>query len=400
MGVAFWIALLGLGLPAYAYVGYPFLLFGVGSVVQVGRDLLYLLRRQDRRSVARREWSVSVIIAAFNEEDVIGHTLDHCTTLDYPADRLEILVGSDGSTDGTVAVAERYRDAGVRVLDFDQRRGKVSVISDCVRRAQGDIFAFTDANSLLQPDSVSKLVRHFDDSRVGAVCGELRLNGQGGRPVREGLYWRYELVLKTLESRTNAVLGANGAIYAVRRRLFPQLPATIITDDFVIPMKVRGMGYRVVYDPEAIALEESCESPSVEYRRRRRIGAGNWQALRQCAGLLAPWRGFVSVAFWSHKVFRWFTPFLLAVGFCANLFLLSEPIWQVLMAGQLAFYASAVLGLGLGWVGLPAGLLRLPAYFVAINAALAVGMVRGLLGVQRAAWERTARKPAGQEENR
>ncbi len=388
-----WIARVGLGLPIYAYVGYPLVLFLLASFVQVGRDACYLLSRGERRSRNAKLPSVSLIIAAYNEEKVIERTLWHCLQLEYPPHLLEVIVGSDGSSDRTVQIAKQYERDGVRVLDFAQRRGKVSVIADCAGQARGDILAFTDANTILDADSVHKLVRHFDEPRVGAVCGELRLHGPDGRPADEGLYWRYEVTLKMLESRLNAVLGANGAIYALRRDLFPHVRGDLITDDFVIPMKVRAGGFRVVYDPEALAAEELPGGISDEFRRRMRIGAGNWQALRQCAHLLLPWTGFVSFAFWSHKVLRWLAPFLLLAGLAANVALLSEAAWRVVFAAHVGFYGSAALGLLLRRLRLPAGPLHLVSYFVAINAALAVGLIRGALGVQRAAWQRTAREP-------
>jgi len=396
MDVATWIAVLGLGLPLYAYAGYPLLLFVLASLTQTARDIYYLVSRRDRRTSARRPRSVSIIIAAYNEQDVIARTLEHCIAVDYPRDLVEILVGSDGSDDDTAGVVERYADRGVRLLDFEARRGKLAVMNDCVAAARGDILVFTDANTLLMPDSVAMLVRHFDDPNVGAVCGELRLVGPDGSPADEGIYWRYEVVLKTLESRLNAVLGANGALYALRRDLFPQGAENLITEDFVIPMKVRAQRYRVVYDPEAAAVEEADTSPADEYRRRVRIGAGNVQALRHCASLLLPWKGFVSVAFWSHKVLRWYTPFLLAAGFCANMLLLSRPFWQVAFVLQLVFYGAAALGYALPRLGRRAGPCRLPFYFVSVNVALGVGLVRGLFGVQKAAWQKTGRGGVGE----
>lgn len=393
MKAAVWIALLGLGLPVYAYLGYPLVLFLLASLVQMGRDVHYLLLRRERRSRNAELPLVNIVIAAHNEEKVIGATLAGCLALDYPRDRLEVIVGSDGSTDRTVEIARQHEGEGVRVLEYSRRRGKVSVISDCAAAAHGDILVFTDANTILDARSVPNLVRHFIDPHVGVVCGELRLRGPDGRPADEGVYWRYEVILKVLESRLNAVLGANGAIYAMRRSLFPEVRDHLITDDFVIPMKVRARGWRVLYDPEAVAVEEVSASLSDEFRRRLRIGAGNWQALRQCAELLAPWRGSVSFAFWSHKVLRWLTPFLLLAALLANTVLLSHPAWQAALAVQIAFYGCAALGLALGQLRLPAGPLRMVSYFVAINTALAIGFVRGACGVQQAAWQSAAREP-------
>jgi len=252
-----------------------------------------------------------------------------------------------------------------------------------------------DANTQVRPDAVRNLVRHFGDAEVGAVCGELRLSTREGQPAEEGVYWRYEVTLKILENRLNAVLGANGAIYAVRRPLFPALPGDLITDDFVIPMKVRAGGHRVIYDPEAVATEEAPASLGSEFRRRVRIGAGNWQALAQCASLLLPQKGFVAFSYWSHKVLRWATPFLLVAAFAASL-TLTGPLGRVVLGVQIAFYLTALTGYVLPRFHVPAGPLRLPAYFVAINAALAAGLLRGALGRQRAAWTRTSRQPLPQ----
>ena len=393
MQIATWVLILGLGVPAYAYLGYPVLLFVMAALVQMARDVYYLLYRSERRTRGEGLPSVTVLMAAHDEADVIERTLQNLAELDYPREKLEILVGSDGSTDGTAALVRGWSERGVRVLDFSERRGKMSVISDCAAEARGDILVLTDANTLIRPDAVRNLVRHFGDPSVGAVCGELRLVSADGKPAEEGLYWRYEVTLKILENRLNAVLGANGAIYALRRPLFPSLPRDLITDDFVIPMTVRAAGYRVVYDPEAVAMEEAPGSVSSEFRRRVRIGAGNWQALARCASLLLPWRGFVSYAFWSHKVLRWATPFLLIAALAANVMLLGSTAGQVVLALQAAFYAAAALGFLLPRLHVRAGPLRLPAYFVAINAALAAGLLRGLLHRQRAAWNRTSRQP-------
>ena len=420
------IAILGIGLPLYSYIGYPLLLFLLASVVQMGRDAYYLVSRAERRRRSERLPRVSILLAAYNEEEVIERTLRNCLAADYPRDALEILVGSDCSSDGTDAVVrkfvcgtaalacdesgEPFRTAGggcatphealrtVRLLRFDERRGKLSVIRDCVAQARGDILVFSDANTRLEADAIRSLVRHFDNPNIGAVCGELRLIRPDGGSADEGAYWRYELVLKILESRLDSVLGANGAIYAMRRELFPALPSRLVTDDFVIPMKVRSRGFRVLYDPEAVALETAPAGVEDEFRRRVRIGAGNWQALWYCRDLLLPWKGFVSLSFWSHKVLRWFTPFMLVAGLVANACLLGRPFWRVVFALQLAFYAAAAIGYALRRMRLPAGPLRMAHYFVAINLALALGLARGMLGRQRAAWERTSREAAGSGE--
>jgi len=393
MKAVFWLALVGIGIPLYTYAAYPLLLFLLAALAQTGRDVSYLLFRGERRRRSTRRPRVSIILAAYNEEAVIERTIQNCLSLEYPKELREIIIGSDGSTDRTVEIARKFESEGVRVLAFSDRRGKTTVISDCAHEAAGDVLVFSDANTIMRPDAITNLVRHFDDPAVGAVCGELRFLAHDGRPADEGVYWRYEVTLKILESRLDSVLGANGALYALRKELFPSLPASLITDDFVIPMKVRSRDFRVIYDPEAVAMEEMPARVSDEFRRRMRIGAGNLQALWHCRSLLLPWKGFAAFAFWSHKVLRWFTPFLLPVGLVCNLLLLSEPVWRAVFILQAAFYGAALLGYALQRLRLPAGPLRLPYYFVAINVALGLGLLRGVFGMQRAAWQRTARDP-------
>jgi cellulose synthase/poly-beta-1,6-N-acetylglucosamine synthase-like glycosyltransferase len=222
---------------------------------------------------------------------------------------------------------------------------------------------------------------------VGAVVGRLRLRtrDEGG----EGIYWAYETFLKYLEGKIGCVLGANGGIYAIRRILFPPLPPDTITDDFVIPLRIAVRGWKVPYEPTAVAHEDAPDDVHAEFARRARIGAGNWQALARLPDLLDPRAGFVSFAFVSHKLLRWATPFLLGFAFTASVLAAATPgAWgcRALLAVQLAFYTVAAAGERSG--GAPG---RAARHFVAMNAALAVGLWRFLRGTQRAAWRRTAR---------
>lgn len=397
MKAAFWLAAFGIGLPVYSYAVYPVLLFLLAAVVQTARDAFYLLSRGDRRSRAGDLPFVTLIISAHNEEATIARTLQSAIDQDYPKDRLEILIGSDGSEDRTNEIVKSFESQGVRLAAFSERRGKLSVLMDCVGMARGEVLALSDANTLLRRDALKMIARHFQRPGIGGVCGELRLTTPEGGEADEGLYWRYEQILKLLESRLDSTLGANGAIYAVRRELFPKLAPNLITDDFVIPMKVRARGFRVIYDPEAVALEEAPAQAGDEFRRRLRIGAGNWQALWQCWTVLLPWKGFVAFAFFSHKLLRWLAPFMMIAGLIANLYLLDGLFWRYVLGAQILFYAAA----GLGWLfhrlRLPQGPLRIVWYFAMINVALGVGLLRGVFGLQRAAWNRTSRAPARDE---
>lgn len=386
---------LGLGLVAFSYLGYPLVL----AVWDGAREVLGALRfvggGPDRRVRTDAEaWPrLSLVFSAFDEEACIRQKIENCLALDYPADRLEILVGCDGCTDRTAELARAAGGARVTVHELSPRGGKAGVLTRLVPSAQGDVVVLTDANVMLDPGALRALARRFRDPEVGAVVGRLRLFNPTRRDFEESLYWRYETALKYYEGKHGAVVGANGGIYAIRRLLFSPLRADTITDDFVIPARIAARGWRVPFEPEAIAFEETTENARHEFVRRARIGAGNWQALARVPDLLDPRTGFLCFAFVSHKLLRWAAPFLLAAALLANGFLAAEPgAWgyRLLFLAQAGFYGLAAVG----WRGAGGWLRRYAStahYFVAMNAALAFGLWRFLRGTQRAAWERTAR---------
>lgn len=336
---------------------------------------------------------VTLVVAAHNEVQVIRAKLENSLALDYPADRLEILIGSDGSDDGTDQAVLEVAAGQPRVrLSAAPRAGKVGVLNRCIPAATGDLVVLTDANTLIEPDAIRRLVRHFEDPRVGAVCGRLRLYNPTLRDYQESAYWAYESFIKEEEGKRGAVVGANGGLYALRRDRFTPLPPQTIVDDFVIPLRLLERGDRVLYDKTALAHEETTEDYGREFGRRARIAAGNFQALGQVPGLLRPKAGFVAWALWSHKVLRWCAPFLMLLALLSNLALVGRGgLYAVTLVLQLAFYALAALG---HLKPVPPVLRRavgIPYYFVSMNVAIAVGFVRFLRGSQRAAWDRTAR---------
>jgi len=365
-------------LPAYAYVVYP--------------GLLWLLRRvtrpRPRRAGELTQWpSVSIVVSAYNEEHVIGERLRNLRDLDYPPERLECLIGSDGSTDRTAAIVEASAGGAIRLVAFPERRGKASVLNDLVERARGDVLVLTDANTFFQPDAVRALVtalwRH---PTACAVVGRLELRSPTATGNLESTYWSYETWLKTLESHFGAVLGANGAIYAFYRERYRPIPADTIVDDFLIPMTMRLHGGGEVFlVPAARAWETLPAQISHELRRRVRIGAGDFQALVWTWRLLLPWNGMVAFSYFSHKVLRWLGPWLMLTGFVANAFLLEPPFFRWLFLGQLTFYGLGVLAPA---VRLAASASR---YFMALNAALGLGSVRFVLGLQRPFWNTAPR---------
>jgi Glycosyltransferases, probably involved in cell wall biogenesis len=373
------------GLIAYAYAGYPMILW------------LLVRCRAARRPApkiqgARDEFPrVSLIIAAYKEESVILQRLQNALTLDYPADRLEIIVGCDGNEDATAELVRTVDDSRIRLMAFENRRGKPSVLNDCVEVATGELIAFSDANTFWNRDALKLLVDHFRDSNVGGVCGQLLLTDPATGDNVDGLYWRYENFLKKCEGQLGALLGFNGAIYAIRRELWTPIPPQTIVDDFLIGMRIHQTRRRLIFEEKAVAHEETAPSISAEFHRRARIGAGGFQSLCWLLPLLSPHYGLVSFAFWSHKVLRWLCPVFMALALLANLLLMTHPLYAVFFVLQLGFYAVAFAGRFLPNRGALSKLVRLSSMFVEMNAALAVGFYRWASRRQSGAWKRTAR---------
>lgn len=387
----FWLSVGSIG---YTYFGYPLVLIVIAGVRQLRGDWAYIATGKTRRASRSLTEvpSVAVLVAAHNEERDIAERIRNLLALDYPADRLHIYIGSDGSTDGTEREAAPLLGEQVHWHGFQQRRGKPSVLNDLAAVAHESLLVFTDANTSFEPQTVARLVQHFEAEEVGCVCGELRLVANPGCENPDHLYWRYERLLKYFEARLGVLLGANGGVYAIRRELFQAIPGNTIVDDFWISMSLNAKGYRCVYDPEARATETVPPRISDEFRRRVRIGIGNFQALRQFAHLLSPLRGYLAFAFFSHKCLRWFAPHLMIVALVANLVLAADSLsYQILLIAQLCFYALAVLGYLWGKAGTVPSVLRIPSFFVGMNAALLVGFWKYLTGRFGGTWARTER---------
>lgn len=370
----------------------------------------------------RRGVPVSVVLAAYNEERHIGARLANLLDTIRDAPGSEILVGVDGSSDRTAEIAHQVAAKAdrVHVHAFPQRRGKMSVLKDLVPLASHSILVFTDANTQFDPGALRTLFRHFTDERVGGVCGRLVLSaGRGdergttaaakprGAKAEESIYWDLEAKLKHQESRIDSCIGANGAIYAIRKRLFwSAIPANTIVDDLVIGVKVREQGYRMVYEPDAVAREEAPQTVRDEWRRRVRIGSGDFQALALCRRCLLPSYGRFAWIFFSHKVLRWFTPHALVLLLLGSALAVTAgcPVEAgarvVLYRLNQTVLVGLILGLGFGVVGRLFGgsrhsamrFFRLLHYFLAMQAALLVGFIRSCRGNLKGYWSRTPRE--------
>jgi cellulose synthase/poly-beta-1,6-N-acetylglucosamine synthase-like glycosyltransferase len=379
--IAFWVCVAAV---LYAYVGYPL--------------AIWCLSRRFAKTFATaaadpEPWPmVSLVIAAHNEEAVIEGRVRNALALDYPADRLEILIASDGSTDRTAELVRHYTGRGVRLLDFAHNRGKAATLNAAVAEAKGEVLVLSDANTNFDAPALKRLVRRLHDPHVGVVCGRLILVDPATGKNVDGMYWKYETFLKQCEGRLGALLGSNGAIYAIRRELYTPLPAGTLVDDFILPLLSRlRTDCEIVYARGAVAREETAPDVGCEFHRRARIGAGGFQSLGLLWRLLDPRRGWVAFTFTSHKVLRWLCPFFLIGALATNLVLWQEPLYRLTLLGQVAFYQlSAVAAL------LPARArllrpLRLTTMFTSMNAALLMGFLRWLRGNANGVWQRTPR---------
>jgi cellulose synthase/poly-beta-1,6-N-acetylglucosamine synthase-like glycosyltransferase len=360
--------------------------------------LLIVLAALRRGPIAPRDLndaalpSVSVLVVAPNEESVIRERIENLLALDYPKDKLELVIASDSSRDRTVAIVKEYIGQSIRLYAFTARTGKAAVLDSVIPQLTGSIAVLSDANTMMDRLAVRRLVRWFQNEQVGVVCGKLVLTDPVTGSNVDSLYWRFETLLKRCEGKLGALLGANGGIYAIRRSVFRGVRHDTIVDDFVIPLLARvRTGCGIIYDESAIAYEETPPEIAVEFRRRARIGAGGFQSIALLWPLLDPRKGWIALTFASHKVLRWTCPFFLIGLVAANLVLANVGFYGVTLVAGLLLGAVALLGQYLS-LGSSAGrALRLTTMFATMNAALLVGFFRWASGRQRAAWDRTAR---------
>ena len=397
--IIFWLCIYAI---AFNYIGYPIVLFLMGFLVQAKADIGYLLTRKNRRHSERFSAHplIGIVISAFNEESVIEARIRNLLEIDYPPDRVEILIGLDGPTDATPEILSRSRSSRVRVFHFPRRRGKLAVISELARQTEAEILVFSDANTMFEPGCVANLIRHFADPKVGVVSGEeIRITKPGADPAAESLYWRYESAMKILESRANCLHSANGSVYAIRRELFCPRSHCVV-EDFQVPLGLRFRGYRVVYDPEAIAVEEIAPTLASQFERRVRLGAGNFQTLFGNPWYLSPFKGIPAFAYWSHRVLRWLTPCLLIIAFGCSACLIGYTTYRCLFLAQCIFYGLALCGyVSRKWNRSPV-LCRIPWHFCSMNIAIVFGFVRYLGGYQSLAWTVTPRGISAENESK
>lgn len=367
-------------LVVYTYLGYPLLLRAWAGVLP------------HPAATEWREPRVSIVVVAYNEAARIRQKIENFLDLEYHWGLVEIIIASDGSTDGTAEQARSFGSPFVTVMEFNRRRGKSAVLNDVIPMAQGEIVVLADARQRFEPEALHALVADFADPRVGAVSGELVLLGGGtasevGRGV--DFYWRYEKLLRQMESRVDSSVGVTGAIYALRRSLFKPIPEGTILDDVLIPMNVVRQGYRVLFEQRARAYDWVSVSAQAEFKRKLRTIAGNFQLFFLEPWLLNP----VSNRLWlqtvSHKACRLLCPLFLLTALAANLPLAGQPLYRAILALQMVFYAAAFLGHLTRKAARRPFLLNVPYAFCLLNWATVIALVGLVNGRQQVTWERT-----------
>ena len=317
----------------YVYLGYP--------------ALLLVWRRIASRPVKKEYWepTVTLIIAAHDERQIIEAKLRNCLALDYPRRRLQIIVSLDGPTDGSEFVVWKYVSYGVEMIHSREHAGKAAALNRAIHRATGEIVVFADVRQTFSANAIRELVAGFADETVGAVSGELLLLDESHQEATTdvGMYWRYEKALRSMESEIHSVAGATGAIYAIRRELYEELPEDTILDDVLTPLRIVLRGKRTVFEPEAKAYDSVACCGRAEYRRKVRTLCGNYQLLARLPEAVLPWRNPIFVQFVSHKLGRLVVPWALLALFIANLFML-RGIYAVTFSIQAAWYVFAVVG--------------------------------------------------------
>ncbi len=335
-----------------------------------------------------------MLIAAHNEEKVIEEKIRNSFDLEFPEENLEVLIGSDASSDKTNAIVSKYSPR-IKLHAFSQRGGKASVLNQLAPRAQGEILVFCDANTMLLKNALQKLLAHFEDPKVGCVCGRLILHdsGKSALGIGESMYWNLESEIKKQEGKLGIVIGANGGIYAVRKELFEAIPIDkIAMDDFFVTTCVLKAGKTAIYEPQAIGSEETSVETFGEFHRKVRISQANFNLLPRYLPLLNPLRGLVAYGFFSHKFLRWIAPVLMILVFVSNIILLMySPFYYLTFALQALLYGCAGLGYLNNGKTRKSKFLLIPFYFVSMNLALIIGMLRAMSKQEGGMWNRVER---------
>lgn len=369
--------------------------FGYGIVIYI---IVKIKNAINKKTVFDESYEpeVTLIVPCFNEAEYIEDKIQNSLSLDYPTSKLKLIFISDGSSDDTHERIKKYPT--VIALHEDKRSGKASAMNRAMKFVTTPIVVFCDANTVLNKEAIKELVKHYQDEEVGAVTGEKRIistNKEGASTAGEGIYWKYESMLKKLDSDFYSVVGAAGELMSYRTSLYKELPSDSLLDDLMQSMQIAIDGYRVIYEKNAWAAETASANVKEELKRKIRISAGAWQSMLRLGQAFNPFHNFkLFFAFISHRVLRWtLAPFSLLILLIVNLFLAanSNAIYGIILVCQVAFYALALLGWYFENKRIKVKVLFVPYYFFIMNLCVFLGLFRFLKGKQSVSWERAQR---------
>lgn len=385
--ISYWIILSVL---FYVFIGY-------GIIIYLLVGIKNIFKKSKVESLTFFEPEVTLIIPCFNEADILATKITNCKQLNYPAKKLQIVFITDGSTDNSDIILKTWSE--IKVLHQNNRAGKTAAENRAMKFVNTPFVIFSDANTLLNIEAVKNMVKHFANETVGCVSGEKRIFNNiadSASAAGEGIYWKYESMLKRLDSELNTAVGAAGELVAFRTALYTDLPEDTLLDDFMQSMLIAVAGYKIVYEPTAFAMETASANVQEELKRKVRICAGGWQSVVRLQGKLTfKEQPLLFFQYISHRVLRWtITPFLLIAVFILNLKMdmYINGIYQVMMGAQLLFYTLAMVGLLLKNRNLKNKKLFVPYYFCIMNYAVLAGLIKYLTGKQNAIWDRAKRK--------
>ena len=388
MIIAFWISLF---IILYTFIGYGFVLF---LLIKIKR-LFYTPASFD----ANLEFpSVTILVAAYNEEDIVDAKVENTLRLDYPQEKKQIIFVTDGSTDSTTEKLNRFND--VLVLHEDSRAGKMAAIKRAMPFVEGEILIFTDANTFLNAEAIKELVKHYRNHKVGAVAGEKRIfvdQTADASSAGEGFYWKYESLLKKWDYELYSNVGAAGELFSIRTRLYENVESDTIIDDHMIAMRIAEKRYIIAYEPKAYAMETASANTAEELKRKIRIAAGGIQSIFRLKKAANPFNNPVfTFQYISHRVLRWtITPFLLIALFVVNgliVYHYDSLFYKTIFILQILFYTLSILGYIFESKNIRIKALFVPYYFCLMNYAVIAGIIRYFKKSQSAAWEKSKRK--------
>ena len=384
--ILFWIMFL---LVFYTYLGYGIVLF---VLLQIKR----LFTRKKQLILTNDELPhITLLVAAYNEEDYVAKKVENTRSLDYPSEKLHQIWVTDGSNDRTPQLLSAYSD--VTVLHKSERAGKIAAMNRAVKFVKTPIVVFSDANTLLGHESLRRIATMFANPKTGCVSGEKRIfnaDQEAASAAGEGLYWKYESTLKRWDAELYSAVGAAGELFAIRTELFNEVEPDTLLDDFIISLRVAMRGYKIDYDPEAYAIESASANVTEELKRKIRIAAGGIQSVVRLYPLLNIFKyGLLSFQYISHRVLRWtVTPFALILLFVLNIALVPySTFFMVVMGLQVLFYILALLGWMLESRKMKSKVLFVPYYFFIMNYAVFMGIGRFIKKTQSVNWERAQR---------